>query len=165
MSGLVTLAETDLGTIEDLIIGGGDGHPIRGRHLLRVVRQLRQMFGQTDDRLDTIEQRARDFAQQADGRLDTLEADVPVLDGRLDTLETNVPLLGSRLTTDEAQMTTLAGRVTTLENVAVLTLNVVATPAGLPASANPRQWFRVQGDPAVYIGNGAGQPLTKLVPA
>jgi hypothetical protein len=57
-------------------------------------------------------------------------------------------------------------RLDTLEAAAAKMLNLTVVPsvAGLPASASARQWFRVAGDPAVYVGNGAGQPLTKLVP-
>jgi hypothetical protein len=138
------MSDLDLPTIEDRIVGGGDGHPLLGRHLLRVVRSLRQQFGQIDNRFAADESQATLFSQQTNGRLTTVEQR---------TLQ-----LGSRVTT-------LESRVTTLENVATITLTAVATFADLPVDATSRQWFRVVGDPAVYIGNGVGLPLTKLVPA
>lgn len=45
-----------------------------------------------------------------------------------------------------------------------VTLTVVANAAALPATAGPRQLFRVVGDGGLYMGNGPNQPLTKLVP-
>lgn len=44
-------------------------------------------------------------------------------------------------------------------------MNVVATAEELPVSAPPREWYRVQGDPAIYVGNGSARPLTKLTPS
>jgi predicted component of type VI protein secretion system len=128
---------SDLNTIENQIVGGGDGHPLIGRHLLRVVRQLRQQFGQIDNRFAADETQAALFTQQTNDRLTTVEQR---------TLQT-------------------VSRVTALENLATITITAVATLADLPAEASSRRWFRVVGDPAVYIGNGVGQPLTKLVPA
>ena len=49
-----------------------------------------------------------------------------------------------------------------VESADVLRVTVVATVNELPASAGVRQWYRVVGDPSVYVGNGAGQPLRKL---
>lgn len=56
----------------------------------------------------------------------------------------------------------LDARLDTIEDVQAIRLTVVANPAALPASAGVLQWYRVTGDPAVYVGNGAGQPLRKL---
>ena len=42
------------------------------------------------------------------------------------------------------------------------TVRQLATPAGLPVEAGPREWFRVQGDPNLYVGNGTGQPLRRI---
>lgn len=72
--------------------------------------------------------------------------------------------LDERLDAGEAFALAVDSRLDTLEQAPVLQLNVVATIGDLPAAAGPRQWFRVQGDPAVYVGNGAGRPLTKLTP-
>ncbi len=48
-----------------------------------------------------------------------------------------------------------------------LRVDIVQTVADLPASAGPRQWFRVVTGTAeertsVYVGNGSGQPLRKI---
>lgn len=47
-----------------------------------------------------------------------------------------------------------------------VTLEVVPTLADLPASAGPRRFYRVANDTtgAIYVGNGANKPLTKLLP-
>lgn len=42
------------------------------------------------------------------------------------------------------------------------TITIVATVGDLPASAGPREWFRVVGDPFIYVGNGQGAPLRKI---
>jgi hypothetical protein len=88
-----------------------------------------------------------------------LDRQLVALDDLNDRLDLQVGVIDDRLDV-------LVGRADALEVAAAktLTLTVVATVAGLPASASARQWFRVAGDQAVYVGNGAGQPLTKLVP-
>lgn len=53
-------------------------------------------------------------------------------------------------------------RLETIEGAQVIRLTVLPNLAALPASAGVLQWFRVTGDPAVYVGNGAGVPLRKL---
>lgn len=91
--------------MEGRLVGGGDGKPMLGRHMVWAIRRIREKFSLVDERLDTI-------------------SDVPVL----------------RLT-------------------------VVANLAALPATAGTNQWFRVTGDPAVYVGNGTGQALRKITTA
>lgn len=54
-------------------------------------------------------------------------------------------------------------RLVALEAASV-TVQVVANAGALPASAKANEFFRVQGDSALYIGNGLTKPLTKLVP-
>lgn len=48
-----------------------------------------------------------------------------------------------------------------------ITLTVVANVAALPANARPTEWFRVTGGPAadqtaLFVGNGANQPLRRI---
>lgn len=45
-----------------------------------------------------------------------------------------------------------------------ITLEILPDPGQLPERAGPREFFRVAGDPALYIGNGPARPLTKLEP-
>ena len=61
----------------------------------------------------------------------------------------------------EDRVTQVEGQVDTATGVAIR-LQVVADITDLPVNASPLQWFRVQGDPAIYIGNGPTLPLRKV---
>lgn len=91
--------------------------------------------------LRAVIQRIRDVLEKSDSRVDQLVArlkdEAAELDARLDGIE-------------EASAGTLR-------------LELVANVAGLPQAAQPLQWYRVAGDPAVYVGNGAGKPLRKIM--
>jgi hypothetical protein len=75
-----------------------------------------------------------------------------------------VRLLRAAFSKADARLDRVEGRLGTLETTPVFSMNVVASAGALPAAAGVRQWFRVAGDPAVYVGNGPGRPLTKLTP-
>lgn len=139
----------ELTVIEEQLIGGGGAtRAVVRAEMLRVLRRIRE-------RLETL-----------DNRLTATEQLVPVADARFDSIEAGLAAGRTRLTALEDTATATATQLDALEATAatVLTVTVVANLGALPATANVRRWYRVAGDPAVYIGNGAGQPLTKLVP-
>jgi hypothetical protein len=65
----------------------------------------------------------------------------------------------------DTRLDTLEATVSTLQAVPVVTVTVVADLASLPATSPPTRFYRVQGDPNLYIGNGPGNPLGRMVPA
>lgn len=137
----------ELDVIEGRLVGGGDGKPMLGRHMVWALRRIREAFNTTDNRIDNLEAKV----PIADARLDALEATVPIGDTRLDALEINAADVDDRLDVIEA--------------IPALRITIVANLAALPATANTNQWFRVTGDPAVYVGNGTGQALRKITTA
>lgn len=134
-------------------IEGLDFRPIKRKHVRVLVSVLQRVRDRLDARIDNIVV----HAQMLDARADAL-------DTRADDVTDALVALAARVTSDEATASTLGTRVTTLEGANVITLSVVADIGSLPASAGARQFFRVQGDANVYVGNGANKPLTKLVP-
>jgi hypothetical protein len=83
-------------------------------------------------------------------------------------VERRTTLLSNTL--DEARAVFLAvrDRVELLEGAAV-SLSIVDTVADLPAEASARQLYRVASGTlaeraSLYVGNGPGRPLTKVVP-
>lgn len=130
-----------LDTLEAQLIGGGDSKPLSGRQFLAALRILRALFDNSEARFQAATDartQLLDILNAQRDRLAAIEANNAARDDRVSAIETALPK--------------------------AVTITVLANPAGLPAAATPRQWFRVQGDPGVYVGNGAGQPLTKLIP-
>jgi hypothetical protein len=68
----------------------------------------------------------------------------------------------ARLENGTERLEELQRRVEAVEGRPLVTATVVGSVSALPESASPTSWFRVAGDPAVYVGNGQGQPLRKL---
>lgn len=45
----------DLATLEDQVVGRGDGRPVTGRLLLAAVQRLRTLFAESNSRISTLE--------------------------------------------------------------------------------------------------------------
>lgn len=120
--------------LESRILHGSD-RPIQPRDFVRLIRVTRRLVGSIESGVNMAEDRTNNVRSLLDQHKQAYQEKLAMVDGRLDAIEQNA-----------------------------LRLTVVANVGQLPASAGFRQWFRVSGSQDVYVGNGAGQPLTRLVP-
>jgi hypothetical protein len=102
-----------------------------------------------------LAERGGELRDAIDGRLDDLR---DAIDARIDSVvAARLAETTARANADSA----LDARLHVVEGIG-LAIHVVATSADLPISASPRDWYRVTGDPAIYVGNGGSLPLRKI---